>query len=286
MIALTGDVMLGRGVGQAYIHGGWERAFSGLVGTSPVADFTFANLESPLTEAPLERAAFDLRAPVTAVAALRGAGIDVVSLANNHALDAGASGLRDTRNALADGEIVPVGPGTDSEMTSAGGMRIAWLAFDDTLLPLELQPTQDAILRAREVADLVIVSVHWGAEGDSGPRERQLRLAQAFASAGADVVAGHHPHRLQPTGWIWGNGRGRPTLVAYSLGNALFDQGAPPAARVGALVLIRAGPQGAWDACAWPLQIQADPWRVTSASPAVARTAESALGLRDCSHDP
>ena len=118
-LAFVGDVMLGRGVAQA-LDGDWEAAFAGVRPWLAEADLALANLESPLTTAlplslssplgmlplPLspptggDEGGYDLRAPLEAVAALRAAGFDVVSLANNHALDAGQAGLRETAGTL------------------------------------------------------------------------------------------------------------------------------------------------------------------------------------------
>jgi hypothetical protein len=98
-LALVGDVMLGRGVAQA-LNGDWEAAFGRVRPWLAQADLAFANLESPLTTAPHGGRGYDLRAPPEAVAALDAAGFDIVSLANNHALDAGAVGLAQTLSAL------------------------------------------------------------------------------------------------------------------------------------------------------------------------------------------
>jgi poly-gamma-glutamate capsule biosynthesis protein CapA/YwtB (metallophosphatase superfamily) len=69
---------------------------------------------------------------------------------------------------------------------------------------------------------------------------------------------------LQPITWIWGVGRGQPTLVAFSLGNAIFDQGAPPSARLGALFWVEIKRSGLGKACAFPFQANLDHWIVSA----------------------
>jgi poly-gamma-glutamate capsule biosynthesis protein CapA/YwtB (metallophosphatase superfamily) len=81
-----------------------------------------------------------------------------------------------------------------------------------------------------------VVLIHWGAEYQAGPTDRQKALAQRFAQAGAALVVGTHPHVLQPAEWIR-TARGK-TLVLYSLGNALFDQPGLPDTRQSALALV------------------------------------------------
>ena len=110
-LAFVGDVMLGRGVAQA-LEGDWEAAFAAVQLWLAEADLAFANLESPLTTMQslpsLPPSKHDLRAPREAVAALQVAGFDVVSLANNHALDAGEAGLQETVDVLRASGILSV----------------------------------------------------------------------------------------------------------------------------------------------------------------------------------
>ncbi len=245
-LALVGDVMLGRGVAQA-LDGDWEAAFAevqaGLVG----ADVAFANLESPLTTAlspsspPVggtEGGIYDLRAPPEAVAALRAAGFDVVSLANNHALDAGEAGLAETQRVLARTGIVGVASSlysfTRSSSTPAhSSSTLSCLAFDDSVAPLDLEAAAEAVAAAAERPGIVIVSIHWGGEYQAAPSPRQRAIARALAGAGADLIVGHGPHVLQRVEWVG------ETLVAYSLGNFLFDQPYPADCRQGAILRVK-----------------------------------------------
>ncbi|MBN1178636.1 MAG: CapA family protein [Anaerolineae bacterium] len=226
-LALAGDVMLGRGVAQS-LDGDWEAAFAAVTPTLSSADVAFANLESPLTTAPQVRAGHDLRAAPAATRALSAAGFDVLSLANNHALDAGPVGLAQTERALASAAIAGVAHG---ETYCTDWLCI--LAFDDTAAPLDLAAATASVTAAAAAhAPLVVVSVHWGGEYQAAPSPRQEAVAQALVAAGADLVVGHGPHVLQRVEWIAG------APVVYSLGNFLFDQPYPADCRQAAVLLV------------------------------------------------
>ena len=228
-LAFGGDVMLGRGVAQA-LDGDWETAFSGVRPWLVEADLTFANLESPLTTAPQVNSGYDLRAKPAAVAALHVAGFDVVSLANNHALDAGEVGLAETIAMLDAAGIAGVVTQTTGDLRQS--VRYHLLAFDDSTVPLDMEIAARSVAAAAAEADLVIVSVHWGGEYQAAPSPRQQAIAQGLARAGADLVIGHGPHVLQRVEWMG------KTLVAYSLGNLLFDQPYPLDCRQGVILRI------------------------------------------------
>jgi poly-gamma-glutamate synthesis protein (capsule biosynthesis protein) len=248
-LAFVGDVMLGRGVAQA-LDGNWEAAFAEVQPWLAEADLACANLESPLTTAPQLSPGYDLRGPPEAVAALRAAGFDVVSLANNHALDAGGAGLRESVDALSRVGIMPLtswGIGrlvdwspqhqstnyqsTSHQPTNPPAYRL--LAFDDSITPLDLNAATQAVTDAATGGEgTVIISIHWGGEYQAAPGPRQEGIARALAEAGANVIVGHGPHVLQRIEWIG------ETLVAYSLGNFLFDQPYPVDCRQGAILRV------------------------------------------------
>jgi poly-gamma-glutamate capsule biosynthesis protein CapA/YwtB (metallophosphatase superfamily) len=240
-LAFLGDVMLGRGVARAHssLERPWGLALDAIRPDLQAADLALANLESPLTSQPLLHPGYDLRGPGTASDALSAAGLDLVSLANNHSLDAGQAGLSDTQAALQAVGVSWIGPQAQIMLRHIQGQRLAFLAFEDVTAPLDLVQVQQAVEDARSQADWVIVSMHWGGEYRPSPDARQVQLAQVLADAGADVVWGQHPHVLQRLDWVQGVGRSRPTLVIYSLGNALFDQVEPIDGRRAALLLLR-----------------------------------------------
>ena len=229
-LVLAGDVMLGRGVARA-LDGDWEAAFAGV---RPWLDaeqaLVVANLESPLTSLPQLVDGYDLRAPPEAVAALRTAGFDAVSLANNHALDAGEAGLEETASTLREAGIAPWLEATPTPIK--GVPSVLGLAFDDSVTPLDLASATAAVAAAAAHGEAVIVSIHWGGEYQAAPSERQQAIARTLAEAGATVIAGHGPHVLQRVEWVG------ETLVAYSLGNLLFDQLYPLDCRWGAVLRV------------------------------------------------
>ena len=219
-LAFVGDVMLGRDVAAA-LDGDWSAALADARPWLAEADLAIANLESPLTTAPFDGGRFDLRAPPQAVAALSAAGFDLVSLANNHALDGGEAGLAETLSTLEQAGISAL---TGSDMQRFG--NVAVLAFLDTGQTFDAS----AIAQAAARSDFVVVSMHWGAEYYT-VTERQRALARKLVAAGADLIVGHGPHVLQPVERVDG------ALVAYSLGNFLFDQPFPDT-RQGAILRI------------------------------------------------
>jgi poly-gamma-glutamate synthesis protein (capsule biosynthesis protein) len=255
-----GDVMLGRGVAASGVA-------DPLVDLRPAvagADLAAVNLESPLTERAHLRSAGPnaLEGSPASAALLAGAGFDLVSIANNHAGDAGPRTVADTEASLRAAGVVPVGGGPDAARAFAPrvvrreGMRIAFLAYDATgqgpragaagpgVAWWDEDLVRSAVLRARVMADIVAVSVHGGTEYVPGADPYLLGLARRLASWGADVVWCHGPHVRQPTRVIDPDGDGRPTVVALSLGNLLFDQWIPGTRR-GGLLEVLAGADGA-----------------------------------------
>ncbi|HDQ70804.1 MAG TPA: CapA family protein [Chloroflexi bacterium] len=237
-IAFVGDVMLGRRVAQ-YVEGDWTAAFAAVQSHLSKADLAIANLESPLTNAPPVSDGYDLRAPPEALVALQAAGFDAVSLANNHALDAGERGLQEMIDTLTSANIVPL---LASKRLAIDPNRAAFathtpitiLAFDDSVNPLDVEAAAEIVAEAvdRAANAPVIVSIHWGGEYQAAPGPRQRAIAARFAQAGAAIIVGHGPHVLQRVEWI------DNSLVAYSLGNFLFDQPYPLDCRWGVILHV------------------------------------------------
>jgi poly-gamma-glutamate synthesis protein (capsule biosynthesis protein) len=264
-LALLGDVMLGRGIAAA--------------GTSPVevmgalapslasADLALANLESPLTDASVRTSSdYVLCAPPAQVQVLVAAGLDLLSLANNHRLDCGVSGFEDTRASLLAAGIQPLGPEQAVVYRKVGSIQLAFIALDDISAPISLTSATHAIAEARASGALVVVSIHWGAEYQSVPNARQRALADALIKAGAGLVWGHHPHVLQPAETMDCDlPRGCPVL--YSLGNAVFDQVGLPDTRRSALVFARMDDRGVIELRAIPFAMDVRHARLEAADP-------------------
>lgn len=252
-LALLGDVMLGRAVRPS------SETFAYLEPYLASADLALANLESPLTNATVQtESLYALCAAPENVEYLAGAGFDLLALANNHSLDCGAQGLLETQSALTGAGLDFIGPGPEPVTRVISGIRLAFLAFDATG-GFDSGAAAQAVRSAREEGAVVIVSIHWGAEYQSGASSVQQQIAGELAGAGAAVIWGHHPHVLQPAGWI-----GR-TLILYSLGNALFDQDGLEATRRSALVLVKLDSGGVQEMEVVPFRIDARNSRIVEA---------------------
>jgi poly-gamma-glutamate synthesis protein (capsule biosynthesis protein) len=224
------------------------------------ADVTMVNLESAVTERgtpdPKEREVRDrrywYRASPAALDVLGAAGVDVVTMANNHAADYGSVGLRDSLQAASDSPVAVVGIGRDRReaftpyRTTVHGTDIAFLAADGS--PREggsttwaAGPSSPGIAAARSARprallaavreasrhdDVVVVYLHWGREYQRCPTALQRRTAEALAVAGADVVVGSHAHVLLGAGWSG------DTYIGYGLGNFVWYHDREPATGV------------------------------------------------------
>ena len=244
LIAAVGDVMLGRSVGWRMEAEGPAMPFAAVGDILGGADITVANLESAIgVTGRAEPKAYTFRAPPVAAEALALAGIDLVSLANNHSLDYGPESLAETRALLAGRGILSPGAGPNRDAAHApaiierDGLRIAFLAYVTVPVegggydPRSWTATDEApgvawldiptmvadIETARGDADLVVVLLHFGLEWQLEPSEAQRKQARAAVDAGATLVLGAHPHVLQEVE-AYGGG-----LIAYSLGNFVFD---------------------------------------------------------------
>ncbi|HWB35310.1 MAG TPA: CapA family protein [Rugosimonospora sp.] len=228
-------------------------AFGSIAATLREPDLTVLNLETAITtrgtEQPKE---YHFRAPATAFDALRAAGVDAVTLANNHVLDYGQVGLADTLAAAQAAHFPYFGIGVNADaawaplVLTVAGTRFAfigvsqvhdlassWVATDTRAgeaNAIDEARTLAAIRAARSRADVVVVFMHWGTEGNGCPNSEQKSLAGKMSSAGADIILGAHAHVLQGSGWL-GN-----TFVAYGMGNFLW-YGTSHSTQTGVLVL-------------------------------------------------
>jgi poly-gamma-glutamate synthesis protein (capsule biosynthesis protein) len=171
------------------------------------------------------------------LATLAAAGVDIVSLANNHHYDMRTAGVAETPGHVATAGLTAIGEAEHEaplriETVHARGRKVALIAATtvrngeqregEPLLPhvdpRALRATLEPLVRdARDDHDVVIAMLHWGTEYEDAPARWQVDCARALVDAGADLVIGHHPHVLQAIE------RYRGGLIAYSLGNFLFD---------------------------------------------------------------
>ncbi|MGI6725163.1 MAG: CapA family protein [Christensenellales bacterium] len=182
-------------------------------------DLTIVNFEGTLTNAPVYKTnnQFVFSAPPEYVSILKDGGIEAVALQNNHVMDHGEAGLNDTKAALDSAGIV-WSDAQNMGVYEVNGVSIAMLTYQqyrEQVAELLVKVPQD-VQNAKALYDIVIVSFHWGAELDYKPNRNQIELGRATIDAGADLVLGHHSHRINPIEFY--NGR----YIVYSLGNFSF----------------------------------------------------------------
>lgn len=269
-LLFVGDVMLSRGVGaKMKAANDWTYPFEKIASTLSAADLAFANLECPLSDAGRDLGhRYSFRADPRALEGLKAAGFRVLSVANNHTDDWDRPALLDTLNRLRAAGIRPVGAGeNDLEahypvLVDLAGVRLAFLAYvaiepRDAAAEIDragvawLEPQRALadIRFARPLADLVIVSVHWGLEYAAQPEPWQVRLAHRMVVAGADLVVGHHPHVAQPVE------RYRDRSIAYSLGNFIFDQKSPQGVHHGLMLKVTLHGRKIFEVASIPIRI-------------------------------
>ena len=236
----TGDVSLDPSFIPALASNGYGWAWSGLGGLFRRDDLSVINHECPSTDivAPLDKR-FVFRCDPDALDEARAAGVDAANLANNHGFDQGPEALLDSMENLRRADIVPIGAGASQEEADAPayvevkGWTIGLVGVGEVTDPDSQVAVGDeigtsvgrdfsralrAIRQAEANADLVIVVIHWGVELDVRPRDYQIDEAHRMIDAGADVIFGHHAHRLQPMDTY----AGRP--IFYGLGNFVWPR--------------------------------------------------------------
>nr|WP_248893783.1 CapA family protein [Bacillus methanolicus] len=206
-------------------------------------DLLLANQETVLGGTELGLSSYPMfNSPQEVGDAFIDAGVDIVSTANNHSLDKGEKGILAAINYYHKKGLPYVGSFKDQadqqtlRILNANGIRVAYLAytFGTNGIPIpsgkkylvnliDGQKMKNDIQRAKQKADIVVISIHWGNEYQRLPSDKQKRLAQFLSNEGADIIFGHHPHVLEPMDWIQAKD-GRKTFVVYSLGNFLSGQ--------------------------------------------------------------
>jgi poly-gamma-glutamate synthesis protein (capsule biosynthesis protein) len=257
------------------------------------ADLTMVNLETAITErgTPVAGKNFHFRSPPESFIALKAAGVDVINMANNHALDYGPIGMDDTFDAIATSRMPVVGIGHNAAeayrpyRAVIRGQRIAIFGALDWLEPAlisrwsatDTQPglafsidrarLVEAVGAARPEVDTLIAFLHWGIEETHCASPEQQTLAQALLGAGADIVVGSHAHR------VFGAGRIGMALVGYGLGNFIYWREDGESGRSGVLLVAATGRQV--DAYSWV------PARITHGVPAPENAATAAADIAE-----
>ena len=238
-LGLSGDVCFGLDVAPFIADNGPGYPWSEITPLLESYDITAVNLEGPLCRSKYahpEQPSFHVRGENSCASPMAAAGVDAVCLANDHIMDYGSQGLEETLNLLRGEEMDSFGAGASEQVAAEPlikeneeGARIALLAFCDVAPPsysatedspglseATLDRIQEMVGAAAEKASYVVVVMHWGDVGSKEITPRQRELAHACVGAGADLVAGGHPHVIQGIE-VW---EGVP--IMYSLGNLVF----------------------------------------------------------------
>ncbi|HEY3069607.1 MAG TPA: CapA family protein [Gaiellaceae bacterium] len=260
-LAAAGDVNLGDRVGRAISVHGVRYPWLSVAPVLRSADITVVNLECSVSTRgyPIPGKEYTFRGSPSSLQAMASyAGVDVVTVANNHALDYGRLAFADTLRYAHVYGMKTIGGGANlaaarrAAIFRLGGLRIALLGYSDVRPPgFDAGPTWSGTApafpwyitpdvrreRARG-ADIVLVYFHWGIERMFSPTARQRSLAQVALDAGATIVGGAHPHVQQPIE------QPRPRrLVKWSLGNFVFGANTAATASTG-ILRLRVGHTG------------------------------------------
>jgi Bacterial capsule synthesis protein PGA_cap len=240
-MVVSGDIILGRGVNAKMVaYNDYLYPYRKVRDEFLSADWRVANLECTITDlvpVPTDPYTFTFITARRAVDGLVFAGIQTVTVANNHADNGGIVGFQDMLNTLKQHNIAYCGGGAtihearQPTVRTVKGVRVALLGYDDIppggpyatagsagIAPIDLTTLAHDIAAARAQADLVIPYFHWGIEYTKDPTHWQQQVSHAAIDAGADMVLGSHPHWAQAIESYKGH------LIVYSLANFIFDQ--------------------------------------------------------------
>jgi len=227
IVTATGDIIPARSVNtqvMKYNNPLWPYEKVIPILKSKKTDIMFINLETPLIKGcPATVDGMVFCGDTKNIEGLLATGVNVANIANNHAGNHGVDGVTETRALLHNADIAVTG--VDGPLyKNVRGIRFAFLGYNDIS---KSQPgitnADDAVIKkeiiqAKQHADIVIVTYHWGVEYRNQPDDDQKRLGHLSIDAGADVVIGNHPHWIQPIEFYKGK------LITYAHGNFIFDQ--------------------------------------------------------------
>lgn len=209
------------------------------------ADLAIGNFETTLAGKQKPYAGFPLfNSPDEIVDALKNAGVDLMSTANNHSMDTGAAGVKRTYDLLKKKQLLPVGTASRLEeqkptIVEKNKIKIAFLAYteqtngnpvpkDQPYLVNRINQTQikqDIAQAKKQGAEFVVVSLHFGVEYQRQPNEKQQQIAHQVLKDGADVILGSHPHVLQKMERVKEGNKNK--FIIYSMGNFVSNQSDP-----------------------------------------------------------
>ena len=264
-VSFVGDVHGESPIAEALAAG--ENPFAAYVARLSEADITVANLETTVGSAGTpDDKEFVFQAPPALATTLAESGVDVVSMANNHGMDYGHEGARETVLIAEAAGLDVIGYGETAAAAYAPRIfdvegrtvavvaltrvmpRIEWAASETgpgMASAYDLDQAIAAVRQAATDAEHVVVTIHWGQELHSCPDETQETMALALAAAGADAIVGHHAHVLQGVVGV------EDTIVAYGLGNFAFNARDAATRQTGVLTVTLGDPAAERPAVAW-----------------------------------
>ena len=220
-LLFVGDIMLARGVEWRIGKTNLEYPLSDITEYLSAANLTIGNFEGTIRDIPnqeLDGFTFDTTPTIAKIIA--DAGIDFVSLSNNHSDNYGSAVVTSTRSTIESLGMTPFGDPYESSNfvghTSINGIAISFIGFH--AFGEEPESIVAVIVSEKAAGNFVVVLPHWGNEYQDTPSTAQTDAAHLFVDAGADAIIGAHPHVIQ----TYENYNGAP--IIYSLGNFLFDQ--------------------------------------------------------------
>lgn len=240
-LAFVGDIMLDRGVYSKFVKnadGDYNFPFANIKNDLAKYDLVFGNLEGPMSDKGTDfHNLYSFRMDPNFAPILRDIGFKILSVANNHIYNWGRTAMEDTFLRLKENKIVVSGGGMNEEeaynadVVDVNGTKVAFLSFSEFgagqydavasssgIAVTNQNKVEKYIREARTVADVVVVSYHFGEEYVKVPNNFQKKWAKIAVDAGADLVVGGHPHVVEPVEQY------KNVYIAYSLGNFVFDQ--------------------------------------------------------------
>lgn len=207
------------------------------------ADLAIGNFETVTLESGVPYSGFPrFNSPKESILALKEAGFDILTTANNHSLDQGREGILDTLKYIEEYGLASTGtfkePGQRYLIEERNNIKFGILAYTyglnglDSLLTqeelsyminlIDEEKIKEDIYQLKEEVDLIIVAIHWGNEYEREPNSSQIELGKKMVEWGANIILGSHPHVIQRSEMIEHNGR--ENFIIYSMGNFLSNQ--------------------------------------------------------------
>ncbi|WMM25317.1 CapA family protein [Tissierella sp. MB52-C2] len=240
-ISLIGDILMDGSVKIHINKNGFNYPWDRVKEYFQNDDITIGNLETSITTKGQKwpDKQFNFRSDPRNIKAMEEAGIDIVSLSNNHSLDYGYDGLMDTLKYIDNSKIKRVGGGYNKKdaingtIVEKNGIKVGVLGFSRVVPDVKwyatdkragivgaydphIEEVTDRVMEMKKEADIMVLAIHWGVERSDTPRKQEMDLAKRLIDSGVDIVMGHHPHVLQGVEIY----KGKP--IFYSLGNFVF----------------------------------------------------------------